>query len=119
MNTIAGTAANPERRGKIVKWVGEQGWGIINSYVHGQNAPQKFFFHVSWVKSEHVFVYPGCRVTFHAGPPRTERELPTALDIILMDAKSNPELSRQLEGAGGPPIARVPQPSTKGDGGAL
>jgi len=71
-----------QRTGRVVKWVGDanKGWGLINSYRPGVATPDKFFFHVSWVKSNSL-MFPGLRVIFTPGPPRSEKELPTALEV--------------------------------------
>lgn len=74
-----------ERSGRVVKLVGDR-WGLINSYRLGIAAPDKFFFHISWVKTPKAELCPGVRVTFTPGPPRSEKELPTALDVRVNES---------------------------------
>jgi hypothetical protein len=78
-----------QRIGRVVKWVGDSSkrWGIINSYQSGAAMPEKFFFHVSWLKTPNCLVCAGLRVTFTPGPPRTERELPTAQNVHATDVR--------------------------------
>jgi hypothetical protein len=76
-----------ERKGRIVKWIGdnERGWGLINSYQQGSTTPDKFFIHISMIKNQGFPIYAGLRVSFIPGPPRSEKELPTALETYLLD----------------------------------
>jgi hypothetical protein len=66
----------------IRKWVGERGWGIANSYdKHG--VIQKVFVHVSNVVSGEPKL--GARIWFVQGPPRSEYDLPVALQIEVVE----------------------------------
>lgn len=67
--------------GRIVRWVHEKGWGLINSY-QSTDAPEKFFVHFSnCIEPDAMEV--GVRVTFVPGPPRTARELPIATNVAV------------------------------------
>jgi hypothetical protein len=96
-----------QRTGRIVKWVGDssKGWGLINSYRPGVTMPDKFFVHASWVKTNSL-MFAGLRVTFTPGPSRTEKELPTALEVHVMEVPPYSELVNA-----GMPVERVPQPN--------
>jgi hypothetical protein len=77
--------------GRVVKWVDERGWGIINAYL-GANAPQKFFCHVSNflpLEKNDYYIGVGMRVEFTPGPPRNEKELPIATVILPVVPQSN------------------------------
>ena len=70
------------RTGRIVKWVADKGWGIINSYaVH--SAPEKFFVHFSNCASRESIAV-GVKVSFTPGPPRSANELPVALQVEIV-----------------------------------
>lgn len=81
------------KQGSVVKWIpfeiisgrGSGGWGIINSYNAGGGRPLKYFFHRSGLQ-EGAIPKLGDRVSFLAGPARSENELPTATDIEIIPA---------------------------------
>jgi hypothetical protein len=76
--------------GRISKWVPQYGWGIVNSYTNGTNAPQRFFVHVSKLADPSVLIEQGSRISFIPGPPRCKNDLPAALDVQVFPAQSSP-----------------------------
>jgi hypothetical protein len=69
-----------ELKGKVVRWVVDKNWGVINFYPEGgtNDAPRKAFLHISKVTGD-VRPQMGSRVIFDLGPARSATELPQAL----------------------------------------
>lgn len=68
------------QKGKIVRWVNQCNWGIVNFYISGEEVPRKAFVHLSKVISAEK-PQMGSRITFVLGPARSESELPQALQV--------------------------------------
>jgi hypothetical protein len=75
--------------GVIRKWVPEGHWGIVHSYSRGSNSPEKFFVHASKA-SEGAVLDIAVRISFVAGPPRRKGDLPAALEIEVVPARTLP-----------------------------
>jgi hypothetical protein len=69
-----------QQKGKIVRWVSQCSWGIVNFYIPGEEVPRKAFVHLSKVISAEK-PQMGSRITFVLGPARSESELPQALQV--------------------------------------
>jgi hypothetical protein len=71
-------------KGRVVKWVAESNWGLINFYREGgaYEAPRRAFLHISKVNGERPQM--GSRVIFDLGPARSANELPQALRVRVV-----------------------------------
>lgn len=81
------------RRGKIVKWIPERGWGLINSYAAGNPAPEKFFVHHSNIAVDSSQVCIGLRVSFTPGSARSKQEFRTAQEVQVLPDQLNVPVS--------------------------
>jgi hypothetical protein len=74
-----------EIKGRIVKWVDQLQWGIINFYSEGgiSDAPRKVFLHASKVISTEKPKMGSC-VMFILGPARSANELQAALKVRVI-----------------------------------
>lgn len=73
-----------ELKGKVVKWLPDKRWGIINFYQGDFNsAPQKVFLHLNNVISKEK-PEMGSRVMFVLGPRRSPTELPAAQKVRVI-----------------------------------
>jgi hypothetical protein len=72
-------------KGRIVRWVADKNWGIINYYPENGigEAPRKAFFHSSSVVSVEKPKLGLC-VVFNLGPARSPAELPAALKVRVI-----------------------------------
>jgi hypothetical protein len=71
-----------ELKGKIVRWT-TVNWGIANYYVGGESDPRKVFIHLSKVISAEK-PKMGSYIVFDLGAPRSENELPQALQVRVI-----------------------------------
>jgi hypothetical protein len=74
------------RKGTIRKWCTT--WGIVNSYPPnstGVTPPDRFFVHQSKIAPDSGPVSIGTRIEFTPGEARSASELPTALDIVVVE----------------------------------
>jgi len=81
------TAKQSKLCGHVRKWVGEKGWGLINSYAPG-GILQKYFVHITSLVPTSATPALGCRVLFVEGPPRSDGELPVALEVEVISASN-------------------------------
>ena len=81
------TAKQSKLCGHVRKWVEGKGWGIVNSYRVGGDL-QKYFLHISSVLSTSATPTMGSRVLFIEGAPRSDGELPVALEVEVIAASN-------------------------------
>jgi len=79
------TGTKIELKGRIVRWDGKAGWGIVNFYPEnsGSSAPHKAFLHKSKIVSNEKPELGAC-VIFDLGPGRSPSELPAALNARII-----------------------------------
>jgi hypothetical protein len=72
-------------KGRVVKWLPDKNWGLINFYREGgaYEAPRKVFLHSSKVIGD-VRPQMGSRVIFDLGSARSANELPQALRVRVI-----------------------------------
>ena len=81
----------------IRKWV-DDSWGIAHSYSRGTNAPEKFFVHKNRLVDGSQVLDAGVRISFEPGLVRRKGDLPAALEIKVVPARTPPAHTSSNDG---------------------
>ena len=87
------------KQGVIRSWHEERGFGIV---VGSESSLDRYFLHISNVRGT-VPPAIGLQVEFDPGPPRKQNDLPPALNVVVIESKTEvtPEVAPKSENVGG------------------